>query len=628
MPPANTRRSVGALAVAANVVACALWASLPGGAWAQSAASPVDTPMARVIVSFKAEAAALRELPLAAESAADLAGRTADLRAQRLVQRAGKPLTAGRLVGPRAQVVMARGLRSEELALRLASDPQVAWAVPDQRRRAATVPTDPLFNAGPPNGRGPAVGQWYLRAPAAPAVSAIDAVGAWQQVSASTSLVVAVLDTGVLGSHPDLVGRVLSGYDTIADTAIANDGSGRDSDANDPGDWVTAAESNNRSGPFFECGASDSSWHGTQVAGLIGAIANNGQGIAGAAHGVRILPVRVLGKCGGYDSDILAGMYWAAGIRQAGLPANPTPARILNMSLGGTGACSAAYAEAVRTLNAQGAIIVAAAGNSAGLAVGTPANCPGVIGVAGLRHVGSKVGFSDLGPEITISAPGGNCVNIGANEPCLYPILTTADEGLRGPTRSIYTDSFNYTVGTSFSAPLVSATVALMLSADPALTPAEVRRRLQLSARPFPVRGADNGTDPTPVPVCRAPNTEEQLQCYCTTGLCGTGMLDAAAAVRTVLAPDAPDERARQLLNAAERLYPQYFPDRSPTQASSPFLYRFHPTTGVYLGVVVSAGAGFVLDGVYAMGGPFGSNPLYLGQLRDFITPGVLTGVQ
>jgi serine protease len=472
------------------------------------------------------------------------------------------------------------------------------------------------------------VGQWYLRAPAAPAVSAIDAVGAWQQVSASPSVVVAVLDTGVLASHPDLAGRVLSGYDTIADTAIANDGSGRDGDANDPGDWVTAAESNNRSGPFFECGASDSSWHGTQVSGLIGAIANNGQGIAGAAHGVRILPVRVLGKCGGYDSDILAGMYWAGGVRQAGLPVNPTPARVLNMSLGGTGSCSAAYAEAVRTLNAQGVVIVAAAGNSVGLAVGTPANCPGVIGVAGLRHVGSKVGFSDLGPEIAISAPGGNCVNIGANEPCLYPIATTADEGLRGPQRPIYTDSFNYTVGTSFAAPLVSATVALMLSADPSLAPAEVRRRLQLAARPFPVRGADNGTDPTPVPVCRPPNGEEQLQCYCTTGLCGTGMLDAAAAVRTVLAPDAPDERARQLLNAAERLYPQYFPDRPQTQASAPFLYRYHPTTGVYLGVVVTAGAGFVQEGVYAMGGPFGATPLYLGQLRDFITPGVLAGVR
>lgn len=589
---------------------------------AQGASS--SPPSARVIVSFRPDATVLRQVPLADGATAEAAGQAADRRAQRLVQRAGRPLVAGRLVGPRGLVVMADGLGSEDLARRLAADPQVAWAVPDQRRRIAAVPTDPLFAKGPPTGRGPDVGQWYLREPAPPFVSAINAVGAWSQVSAWPGIVVAVLDTGVLSAHPDLNGRMLAGYDTIADATIANDGNGRDNDPSDPGDWVTAAESNNRNGPFFECGASDSSWHGTQVAGLIGAIADNGQGIAGAAHGVRILPVRVLGKCGGYDSDILAGMYWAGGVRQPGLPINPNPARVLNMSLGGTGACSAAYAEAVNTLAAQSVVVVAAAGNSVGQAVGTPANCPGVIGVAGLRHVGSKVGFSDLGPQISISAPGGNCVNIGFNEPCLYPIATTADEGLRGPTRFIWTDSFNFTVGTSFAAPLVSATVALMLSADPSLRPDQLRQRLQVAARPFPVRGADNGTDPTPVPVCRPPNGEEQLQCYCTTGLCGAGMLDAAAAVRTVLAPQAPDELARQLLNAGERLYPQYFPDRPLTQAAHPFVYRFHPSSGVYLGVVVAPEPGYVLDGVYAMGGDFGPSPLYLGQVRDFIVPGVL----
>ena len=115
----------------------------------------------------------------------------------------------------------------------------------------------------------------------------------------------------------------------------------------------------------------------------------------------------------------------------AGVPANPNPARVLNMSLGSEGACTAAYGDAVAEVMATGAVVVASAGNSAGHAVSTPANCPGVIAVAGLRHAGTKVGFSDLGPEIAISAPGGNCVDIGPNDPCLYPILTTTNSGSR-----------------------------------------------------------------------------------------------------------------------------------------------------------------------------------------------------
>ena len=131
--------------------------------------------------------------------------------------------------------------------------------------------------------------------------------------------------------------------------------------------------------------------------------------------------MRVLGKCGGFDSDILVGMQWAAGVYSAGelaglgLPANATPAKVLNMSLGSTGACSAAYQSAMTRLTAAGVVVVASAGNTAGHAVSTPANCPGFIAVGGLRHVGTKVGFSDLGPQIAISAPGGNCVNIGAS---------------------------------------------------------------------------------------------------------------------------------------------------------------------------------------------------------------------
>jgi len=230
-------------------------------------------------------------------------------------------------------------------------------------------------------------------------------------------------------------------------------------------------------------------------------------------------------------------MRWAAGLNVPGAPANSSPARVLNLSLGGPGSCSAAYRDAVAAINAVGAVVVASAGNSAGHAVSEPANCPGVIGVAGLRHVGTKVGFSDIGPEITISAPGGNCVNLSGA--CLYPILTTANSGTTVPHAggSIYTDSFNYSLGTSFSSPIVAGAVALMLSAQPALTQAQVRSLIQSSSRAFP----PSSSDPA-VPLCTAPTGIDQDECHCTTSTCGAGMLDAGAAVRAALAAPPPPQ--------------------------------------------------------------------------------------
>jgi serine protease len=158
-----------------------------------------------------------------------------------------------------------------------------------------------------------------------------------------------------------------------------------------------------------------------------------------------------------------------------------------------------------------------------------------VIAVTGLRHAGTKVGFSSLGPEVGISAPGGNCVNTAANAPCLYPILTTTDAGTTVPAESTYTDSFNISVGTSFAAPLVSAVAALVLSVQPSLTADRVRLLLQATARPFLSLGsvASSAT----VPQCTAPefnlrgNPIDQLECYCTIETCGAGMLDAGAAL-------------------------------------------------------------------------------------------------
>ena len=506
---------------------------------AQTPAGPLASDTARVIVKLKADSPLLltQPVPAAAQPAT---------RAKALAQRLGLAMSAGAAVSERTQVIYASGVSSATLAQHLALEDDIEYAVPDTRKRIVTAPNDPLYANGVP-GNGPAVGQWYLRAPTGAVQSSLNIETAWNVTQGNPSVVVAVVDTGVRYDHPDLLavaagGKLLPGYDMISDTIVANDGDGRDADASDPGDWVTAAEANDPSGPFYKCTtldpstgmyvAENSSWHGTQVSGLIAAITNNGIGMASVGPNLQVLPVRVLGKCGGYDSDIIAGMRWAAGLSVPGVPANPTPARVINLSLGRASACDSAYADAVDEIAAAGVVIVAAAGNSDGSAVGSPANCSGVIAVAGLRQVGTKVGFSSLGPEVALSAPGGNCVNTAPGSPCLYPLLTTSNSGTTIPIGPIYTDSYNPSLGTSFSSPLVAGTAALILSVQPSLTPQQVRVMLQSTARPFPTASDDAG-----VLQCTAPqydssgNPIAQDECICNIDTCGAGMLNAGAAV-------------------------------------------------------------------------------------------------
>lgn len=492
---------------------------------AKPPAARTAAEQARVIVQYKAGASLLRTH--AAEAGTGQPRRFA----QALAARHGLALSDGRMVAERMQVVFGQGLSSAALAATLSRDADVEWAVVDGRRFPLAAPNDPLYPAPPAGGVTPLVGQWYLRANDLLVKSSIDAEPAWDQATGS-GVVVAVLDTGIT-SHPDLNDQVLPGYDFVgyadADTDEANDGDLDDADPSDPGDWITEDEDD--SGKFEGCGASNSSWHGTQVSGLVAAETGNGTGMASVARGARVLPVRVLGKCGGYDSDIIAGMRWAAGFSVSGVPANANPAQVLNLSLGSQAECSAAYTSVLSELAAANVVAVAAAGND-GLAVGTPANCPGMVAVAGLRHVGTKVGFSDLGPEVAVSAPGGNCVNeTGA---CLYPLLSATNSGTRSPDTAAYSDSFDTTLGTSFSSPLVAGTAALMLSANPDLTPAQVLSALKTSARAFPSTGGDSGS-----PVCQAPtDTPQDSECYCTTNTCGAGMLDAGGAVaRAVTGP-------------------------------------------------------------------------------------------
>jgi serine protease len=484
-----------------------------------------DSGSARVIVKYKVGGTLMR-----AQSAAQAASRPQHAAA--LSQRLGVALTDGHAIADRTQVVMAGGIGSAELAARLAADPDVEYAEPDRRRFARAVPNDPRY-PGNLAGVTPAAGQWYLRPPTSTFVSAINAETAWNTTMGTSSVTVAVLDTGVRFDHPDLIGKLYPGYDFVADTKTANDGGGRDPDASDPGDWVTQSEVD--SDPAFsDCAdaVGASSWHGTQVAGLIGAATQNGVGMASVGRNVMVLPVRVLGKCGGFDSDILAAMRWAGGLSSDPV-VNPHPAQVLNLSLGSSGACTQAYQDAISQLNAAGVTVVISAGNEQGLAVDAPANCAGAIAVAGVRHTGTKVGFSSVGPEVAISAPGGNCGTLEG--PCLYPLLTTLNTGNTTPSSNTYSDSTNYSVGTSFSAPLVAGTAGLMLSVNPSLTPAQIRTGLRGSARPFPTTGAGSG-----VPVCHAPDATEQVECYCTTSTCGAGLLDASAAVAAVFPANAP----------------------------------------------------------------------------------------
>jgi serine protease len=417
-----------------------------------------------------------------------------------------------------------RGLSAAEALARLRADPALEYVSIDHRRFPhATNPNDSLF-----------AGQWYLKATE---VSAVNAIDAWDRELGSAGVVIAVLDTGVLYDHPDLGrgdrgGKLLPGYDFVSASHMTNDGGGRDADPSDPGDWVDSTDKADT--VYSNCELTSSSWHGTRVAGMIGAITNNSSGVAGLGWNSYILPVRVLGKCGGNDSDILAGMRWAAGLPVAGVPLNPTPARILNASFGSSGACEPSYQDVVAELTARKALLVISAGNE-GTVVSSPANCTGVAAVAAIRHAGSKVGFSSLGPEVTIAAPGGNCVNINGG-PCLFSLDTTSNVGIDRPGTHNFTDQINSNLGTSFSAPIISGIAALMVSRNGNLSTRDLLARLREGARPFPASVADAPD----IPTCHVPADDQDVQlaqCLCTTDTCGAGMADAANAVEAADRP-------------------------------------------------------------------------------------------
>ena len=332
-------------------------------------------------------------------------------------------------------------------------------------------------------------------------------------LTSGTEVVVAIVDSGVLVNHEDL--HFLPGYDFIDDPEVSNDGDGRDHDPADPGDWVNNDDLIQQR-VSDNCGIAASTWHGTAMAGIIGATSHNATGIAGGAPLVTLLPVRVTGKCGGYVVDLIDGIRWSAGLSVEGVADNQNPADVINLSVGFPGNCSNAMQTAIDDAVNAGSIIVTAATNSAA-SLNTepysPAVCRNVITVAANARDGSLTPFSALGDAVTLSAPGGT-IRDG--------IITTQNNGRE---TALAENSYGFQYGTSIAAAHVSAAVATLLSYQPDLSKEQVEQLLTTSA------------------------TSTANDKRCATQLCGFGRLNADAAMQMLIenalfnADDVTEER-------------------------------------------------------------------------------------
>lgn len=294
---------------------------------------------------------------------------------------------------------------------------------------------------------------------------------AWDRSVGSSASVVAVIDTGILPDHPDIDGspNLLPGFDMISDTFTSNDGDGRDADASDPGDGVAAGE----------CGlgtpAQPDSWHGTHVAGTVGVgRTDNNQGVAGVNWSSRVLPLRALGRCGGSIADINDAIRWAAGLPVPGATTNPSPAKVINMSLGAGAPCSASPAtqSAINDVVAAGVTVVVAAGNEASNASNSfPASCDNVITVAASDFNGDLVRrYSNFGAVVDIMAPGGDLSADEDNDGNPDGVLSMVDGG------------FAFFNGTSMATPHVAGVAGLLVAQNPTLSPQAIEKLIKDNA--------------------------------------------------------------------------------------------------------------------------------------------------
>jgi serine protease len=447
----------------------------------------------------------------------------------RLSMRIGMTLAVERQIGS-IWVMSVKQAQSAATLAHFASalqeDVDVQYADPVKRAYPKAAPNDPYYAR-----------QWSLTS----AKAGINIETAWALQPSAAGVTVAVIDTGIL-PHPDLVGRVLPGYDFISDIDRARDGNARDPDPRDEGDWSDG-----------DCGYSyNSFFHGLFVAGQIAANANNGIGIAGVADKVNILPVRALGRCGGTFEDVLEGMLWASGVPIAGVPKNTTPAKVINLSLGGYGACDQSIQEAVDDALAHGAVVVVSAGNETQDVSGfAPANCSGVITVGAHTAQATLTSYTNYGQRIDLTAPGGDL-------PVSDLVVSLANTGTKGPEDPSYV----YASGTSFSAPLVSGTAALMLARDPLLTGGRVLDIITGTALGFPP-----GTD-----------------CTGAASLCGSGMLDAGAAVGSIIPGGTPPPNTFRVVEFYRADLDHYFITADPAEVHfiDTFLGGIFQRTGLY----------------------------------------------
>ncbi len=335
-------------------------------------------------------------------------------------------------------------------------DPDVEYAEPNAILQAMREPNDTFYPL-----------QWHYPSMNLPA--------AWDLTTGSSDVIVAVLDTGIFGTHPDLAARD-SGYgiDMISSPQISLDGNGIDTDPTDAGDQI------NQDGT--------SSWHGTHVSGTIGAVSDNGSGVAGVDWACRLMHVRVLGKGGGTTFDIYEGVRYAARLSNASGLLPTERADVLNMSLGGFGFSQTAQNAVTAAFNA-GCVIVAAAGNENTSQLAYPASYDNVISVSAMDFAKQRAPYSNFGSAIDVAAPGGN-IQVDLN----------GDQYGDGIASTIVDDSnifslqpaYKFNQGTSMACPHVAGLCALMLAVNDGLSPSQVESLLKSSADDLGAAGRDD----------------------------------------------------------------------------------------------------------------------------------------